>query len=69
MSSLNTNSLAVQMLFVPALQIYTVKTGTPVKKCTCYKYLPYTLQCKSVDITVNHRKSVFTFFHCTWSIN
>ena len=25
-------------------------------------YLPYTLQCSSVDVTVNHCKSVFTFF-------
>ena len=25
--------------------IYTVETGTPVKKCTSYKHLPYTLQC------------------------
>ena len=39
------------------------------KKCTSYKYLPYTLQYRSVDITVNHCKSVFTFFHCTWSSN
>ena len=30
-----------------------VKTGTPVKKCTLYKYLPHTLQCRSVDITRN----------------
>ena len=25
------------------LQIYTVETGTPVKKCKSYKYLPYTV--------------------------
>ena len=50
-----------------ALQIYTVETGTPVKKCKSYKYLPYTLQFRSVDDTVNHCKSVFTFFHCAWS--
>ena len=50
------------------MQIYRVETGTPVKKCTSYKYLPpCTLQCRSVDITVNHGKSVFTFCHCTWS--
>ena len=30
------------------LQIYTVETGTSLKKCTSYKYLPYTLQCRSV---------------------
>ena len=29
--------------------MFTVETGT------------YTLQCRSVDVTVNHRKSVFTF--------
>ena len=23
------------------------------KKCTVYKYLPYTVQCKSVDVAVN----------------
>ena len=33
-----------------ALQIYTVETGTPVKKWTLYKYLPYTLQSRSVYI-------------------
>ena len=37
------------------------------KKCKSYKYLPYILQCRSVDITVNHCKSAFTFFHCNWS--
>ena len=39
------------------------------KKCTLYKHFPYTLQCRSVDITIKHCKSVFTFFHCTWSSN
>ena len=38
-----------------------METGTPVKKCKSYKYLPYTLQCRSVDVTVNHCKSLFTF--------
>ena len=28
------------------------------KKCTLYKYLPKTLPCRSVDVTVNHCKSV-----------
>ena len=42
--------------------MYTVETGTPVKKCTSYKYLSYILQCRSVDVTVNPCKSVFTFF-------
>ena len=47
-----------------ALQIYTLETWTPVKKCKSYKYLPYTLKCRSVDVTVNHCKSVhITFFH------
>ena len=50
-------------LYWIALQIYTVETGTPVKQCKSYKYLPYTLQCRSVDVTVNHCESVFTFFH------
>ena len=50
-------------------QIYIVETGTPIKKSNNYKYLPYTLQYRSVGITVNHCKSVFTFFHCTWSSN
>ena len=36
------------------LQIYAVGTGTPVNKCKSYKYLPYTLQCRSLDVTVNH---------------
>ena len=36
------------------------------KKCTSYKYLPYTLQCRSIDVTVNQCKSVFTFFYLTW---
>ena len=27
--------------------------------------MPYTLQCRSVDVTVNHCKSVFTYFRCT----
>ena len=48
--------------YFSALQIYTVETGTPVKKCKSYKYLPYTfIQCRSVDITVNHCKSVLHF--------
>ena len=51
------------------LQIHTVETGTPVNKCKSYKCLPYTLQCRSIDVTVNHYKSVFTFFHCAWSSN
>ena len=44
-----------------SMRIYTVETGTPFKKCKSYKYLPYTLQCRSVDVTVNHCKSVFTW--------
>ena len=51
-----------QPLYISALQIYTVETGTPIKKCKSYNYLPYTLQCRSVDVAVNHYKSVFTFF-------
>ena len=39
------------------------------KKWTLYKYLPYTLQCRSVDTTINHCKSVLHLFHCTWSSN
>ena len=46
--------------------IYSGKWDTR-KKCKSYKYLPQILQCRSVDITVNHCKSVFTFFHCNWS--
>ena len=46
--------------------IYSGKWDTH-KKCKSYKYLPQILQCRSVDITVNHCKSVFTFFHCNWS--
>ena len=44
--------------------IYSGKWDTR-KKCKSYKYLPSILQCKNVDITVNHCKSVFTFFHYT----
>ena len=32
------------------------------KKCKNYKYLPYILRCRSVDLIVNHCKLVFTFF-------
>ena len=49
------------------LQIYTEETGTPIKKCKSYKYLPYTLQCTSVDVAVYHCKSMFTYFYCTGS--
>ena len=31
-----------------------METGTPVKKRKSFKYLPYTLQCRNVDIKVNH---------------
>ena len=46
--------------------IYSGKWDTR-KKCKSYKYLLSILQCKNVDITVNHCKSVFTFFHCNLS--
>ena len=49
-------------------QNYSGNWGTR-KKCTLYKYLPYTSKCKSVDITVNYFKSVLHLFHCTWSSN
>ena len=32
------------------------------KRCTLYKYLPYTLQCRSVDVTVKPCKSVLHTF-------
>ena len=38
-------------MFLYTANIYS-GTGRPAKKCTIYKYLPYTLQC-SVDVTVN----------------
>ena len=38
-------------LWFNTLQIHTTgETGTPAKKCKSYKYLPYTLQCRSVDV-------------------
>ena len=33
--------------------------------CICHSHV----QCRSIDVTVNHRKSVLTFFHCNCSIN
>ena len=48
---------------------YILETGTSVKKCTRYNYLLYTLQCISVDVTVNHRKSVFTFSTILGAVN
>ena len=45
------------------LQIYTVETGTPVKKCKSYKHLPYSLKYRSVDVKATHCKSVFIFFY------
>ena len=40
-----------------------------MEKCTLYKNLLYTLQCRSVDLTVNHCKTVLNLFHCAWSSN
>ena len=62
----------LMMMFVMGIHckcIHTVETGTSVKKFESYRYLPYKLQCKSVDVTINHCKSVFTFFCCPWSSN
>ena len=39
-----------------------METGKPVKKCKSYKYLPYTLQCRSANVTINYCKSVLHFF-------
>ena len=31
-----------------------------------YKYLQFSLQCRTLDVTVNHCKSVLYLFHSTW---
>ena len=47
-------------MYVHTANIYSGNWDTH-KKVYKYKYLPYTLQCRSVNVTVNHCKSVFTF--------
>ena len=50
--------------------IYTVKLQwkrDTCKKCTLYKYLPYTVQCRSYS--KKNCKSALHLFHCTWSSN
>ena len=38
--------------------MYVVETRTPIKMRISYKYLTYTLQCRSADVAVNHCKSI-----------
>ena len=61
-----------KMAVFAALQIHMVESqwtvGHMEKEYTAlYKYLLYTAQCRNVDVGVNHCKSVFHLFHCTWS--
>ena len=52
---------SVQAVLVVSLHYNYVATGKKIKKRTLYKYVPYTLKCRSVAVTVNHCKSVSTF--------
>ena len=57
-SGLQFSFFTEKITFGCTANIYSGKWDTR-KKCKSYKYLPSILQCKSVDITVNHCKSLY----------
>ena len=49
----------------------TVKSGTRGKSVHCTSIcLPYTVQCRSVDVTINHCKPVHSYIYSTvlWAV-
>ena len=61
--------LQIQKQVMCILQIYTVELKT--WKSVHFTSICYTLcnVCRSVDVTVNHCKTVLNLFHCAWSSN